>query len=136
MSNFKKMIQRGLIGSLMGLFLNMTLLMFAALRTEVLTIQSSELIQYYMIYAVSGFYFSAISIVFNIEEWSLLKQCITHVCLTLPFLPIAHMIGFMPDHTIGRIIFVGMYLSGYVISFIIYKIHLRKQVQIINASLS
>lgn len=135
MNYFKESFRRGLIGILMGLFLSHTLFLIAALGQDTMTVQSSMYISHYFIYGISGFYFAAISILFNIEEWSLLRQFITHICLTLPFLPIAHYIGIMPNNTLGRLSFIGFYLSGYIISFIIYMFHLKKQAKAINSAL-
>ncbi|MBI9014172.1 MAG: DUF3021 domain-containing protein [Clostridiales bacterium] len=135
MSYIKEGTRRGLIGILMGLFLSYTMFLLASLQHDVISIESSVFIKQYMMYAISGFYFAFISIIFSIEEWSVLKQFITHVLSTLPFLPIAHMIGMMPQNTMARVSFIGFYLSGYAISFIIYKIYLKKQAQLINASL-
>ncbi len=135
MSYLKEGIRRGLIGILMGLFLSYTMFLFASLQHEIISIESSVFIKQYVMYSISGFFFAFISIIFSIEEWSVLKQFITHIILTLPFLPIAHAIGMMPDTAFGRVLFVGFYLLGYVISFILYKIYLKKQAQLINASL-
>jgi len=135
MSYLKEGIRRGLIGILMGLFLSYTMFLFASLQHEIISIESSVFIKQYVMYSISGFFFAFISIIFSIEEWSVLKQFITHIILTLPFLPIAHAIGMMLDTAFGRVLFVGFYLLGYVISFILYKIYLKKQAQLINASL-
>jgi len=135
MSYIKEGTRRGLIGILMGLFLSYTMFLLASLQHDVISIESSVFIKQYAMYGISGFYFAFISIIFSIEDWSVLKQFITHVIFTLPFLPIAHVIGMMPNTTFGRASFTGLYLSGYVVSFIIYKIYLKKQAQLINASL-
>ena len=135
MSYIKEVTKRGLIGILMGLFLSYTMFLFASLQHDIISIESSVFIQQYVMYALSGFYFAAISVLFSVEEWSVLKQFIVHVIMTLPFLPIAHLIGMMPRNTVGRIIFIAFYFSGYIISFIIYKLYLKKQAQLINASL-
>ncbi len=135
MNYYKEATRRGLIGLLMALFASYTTLMIVSIGQASLTLDTSVFLQQYFIYAISGFYFAGISILFSIDEWSLLRQFITHVICTLPFLPIAHFIGFMPSHTWGRLLFIGFYLSGYVISFVIYKVYLIKQTQAINASL-
>lgn len=135
MNYIKEGSRRGLIGILMGLFLSYTMFLLASLQHDVISIESSIFIKQYVMYGLSGFYFAFISIIFSIEDWSVLKQFITHVTFTLPFLPIAHMIGMMPHTTLARVSFIGFYLSGYVLSFIIYKIYLKKQAQLINASL-
>lgn len=135
MSYIKEGTRRGLIGILMGLFLSYTMFLFASLQHDIISIESSVFIQQYVMYASSGFYFAAISVLFSVEEWSILKQFIVHVIMTLPFLPIAHLIGMMPESAVGRIMFIAFYFSGYVISFIIYKLYLKKQAQLINASL-
>lgn len=135
MKLLKEALKRGLIGILSGLFLHSTILLLSSLGKETLTLSASGLQEYYMIYALGGFYFAGISVLFEVEEWSLLRQFITHVIATLPFLPIAYAIGLMPHTGLGITAFIGFYLSGYVVSFIIYLIHLKKQAQDINKAL-
>jgi len=135
MSYIKEGTRRGLIGILMGLFLSYTMFLLASLQHDVISIESSAFIKQYAMYGISGFYFAFISIIFSIEDWSVLKQFITHVICTLPFLPIAYTIKMMPNTTFGIVSFTGFYLSGYAVSFIIYKVYLKKQAQLINASL-
>jgi len=135
MNYIKEGTRRGLIGILMGLFLSYTMFILASLGHNTISIEVSEFVKQYLMYAVSGFYFAFISIYFSIEEWSILRQIITHVISTLPFLPIAYVLGMMPHTPFGMITFIAFYLSGYVISFIIYKQYLKKQASLINASL-
>jgi len=134
--NYKKeVLKRGLLGSLSALFLSYTVLVIASLGHETISLNVDELILQYAVYGISGFYLSAVSIIFNIEEWSLLKQFITHVICTLPFLPVAYFVGFMPQHLLGQLAFLAIYLSCYIASFLVYMMHLRKQTAAINSKL-
>ena len=135
MTYIKEAFKRGLIGILCGTFLSNTILMMVSLGKTNITLDASIFVQQYFIYAISGFYFSAISVIFNIEEWSVLKQVVSHVCLTIPFLPLAYYIKLMPNNTLGIVVFVSIYLSCYALSFVIYKAHLIKEAKLINEAL-
>lgn len=135
MSCLKESLKRGSIGLLMALFLSYTILVLSSIGHETMVIDVHKLLQLYCTYALSGFYLSAISIIFNIEKWSLFKQFTTHVLCTLPFLLIAYMTALMPENLVGRIIFIGLYLSSYIISYVIYRMHLVKEAKRINAVL-
>ncbi len=135
MSYIKEGTKRGLLGILSALFLSYTVLVLSTLNADIITFDTGVLSQQYLMYGLSGFYFAFISIIFSIEEWSILKQLTTHIVSTLPFLPIAYVSGMMPDSAFGITSFVGIYLSSYLVSFIIYKMHLKKQMKLINESL-
>lgn len=125
MKLFKEAVRRGLIGILMGLFLSHTLFFIAALGKDMISVQASTYISQYLTYGIFGFYFSAVSIIFNMKT-SISKRFLAHIVFTLPFLPIAYFIGFMPNNTFGIISFTSFYVIGYLISIILYKNHLRK----------
>jgi len=131
----KEGLKRGLIGILCGLSLMVTLILLNLEGTGTLSLDGGLFIEQYVIYGLSGFYFSALSVVFNIEEWSVLRQVVIHVLATLPFLPLAYWLGLMPRTGFGMGIFVGIYLSCYGLSFIIYKLHLIKEAKAINQAL-
>jgi len=101
MNLIKEGTRRGLIGLLMGLFASYTMFVFTSLSTEFITISSHLLVKQYMIYAISGFYFTFITIIFSMETLSVKKRILLHGLSTLPFLPIAYMINFMPHTTFG-----------------------------------
>lgn len=135
MDYIKEALKRGLMGIFTGLVLSHTLFLLAALKQDTLSVSSSMYIQHYLTYGILGFYFSSISILFSIEKWSLLRQFVTHIGCTLPFLPIAYMIDLMPGSLLGKMVFIGLYFAGYIISFIIYMHHLKQQARAINTAL-
>lgn len=135
MGYVKEGLRRGLIGFLMGIFLSYTMLLVSSLGHDIVTLDVKMLIQQYTMYGICGFYFAMISIYFSIEEWSFLRVILTHVVSTLPFLPLAYIIGMMPHSSFGIVSFVSIYLLCYICSFIAYLIYVKKQAKLINASL-
>lgn len=131
----KETIRRGILGGLTGLFAHSSLLTLAAFGTEKITLDSDRLITFYLAYAGFGFFYAAVSIIFSIESWSILRRFITHALVTLPGVILAYRI-FVPLKSSAQWLFGLIYLLAYVISFIIYLIHLRKEAKAINMQLS
>ncbi len=127
--------KRGLIGILSALVLSYTLLLVTSMPHDMISIQSNLLAKHYLLYAVSGFYFAFISIIFSIDEWSILKQFTSHIAASIPFLPIAYWTGMMPQNIVGILSFTSIFIACYLISFILYKLHLKKQAKLINDAL-
>jgi len=128
-------LRRGFLGAMMASFASYTMLVVSTLGHTTVSLDAPMLTQHYVFYLLSGLYLAGISVLFNIEEWSLLRQVVTHVICTLPFLPIGYMVGIMPRNLMGMSVFGGMYLSGYVVSYVLYKAHLKKEAELINEAL-
>lgn len=125
MKHFKEAMRRGLLGLITALFLSHTLFFITALKQSTLTVESSFFISHYITYGLSGFYFAAISVIFQMKL-QLKSRYIIHLLATAPILPIAHWIGLMPNTTLGRTIFFTGYVSSYIFSMIIYTFYRKK----------
>lgn len=120
MNYFKEAIKRGLLGLISALCLHHTLFFIISCQQSSFTIESSFFIGHYLIYGLSGFYFSAISVLFNMNM-TIKRKFGIHILLTAPFLPVAYITGFMPSHITGQLTFVFCYMASYILSFILYK---------------
>ncbi len=128
----KAILIRGLIGTIIGGFINATFIFGLSLTSEELVLTTSILrFQYFGALAI-GFYSAAVSIIFDIEEWSLLRQTITHGLLMTPYLPFAHYMGWMPGDLGGRFIFIGVYVLVYAIIWFSFKTYWTRKIRQMN----
>ncbi len=131
----KQFLLRGLIGMLIGLSIGYTVLLGYSYFGNNLSITSSVLQFNYFIGLGVGFWMSAASIVYDIEEWSLLRQTVTHGILILPYIPVAFVIGWAPTGVVGRILFILMYIIVYIIIWFSFKTYWTKKADELNEGL-
>lgn len=136
--NYKKeFIKRGLLGSTIGVFINQTILVFIILFSdkEYVT-DNNQVIFQYIISILVGIVFSAGSVIFEIEEWSLLRQTTTHfVLMSTVFFIAAYYAGWMPKDTLGISLFVVFFLLIYVIMWFLFKSYWDKKIKEVNEEL-
>ena len=130
----KKFIFRGLIGVAVGAVISEIVTMIYAFG-GMESIASSILIRNFTFSAIIGFYCTGISIVFDVDEWSLLRQTITHFILMTPYFYVAHLAGWMPKVLWGRLLFVAGYLIIYIIIWTSFRNYWRKKAAELNQGL-
>lgn len=135
MSYAKKFIIRGLIGIPIGVFINQLVYLIMAINNDIVSISSSVIITQFFVSVLCGFYLAGVSVVFDIEEWSMLRQTITHSIAMLPYFPIAYYAGWMPKSDIGITLFIANYFVVYVIIWISFKKYWEKKAKEINLEL-
>lgn len=126
-SYMNSVLKRGLYGLFIGAFISATAYFIFSFQGNQLTVPSTFVRVQYLASLFIGFYCAAISVVFDVEEWSLLKQTITHMILMIPYLPFAHYVGWMPDNFVGRIIFIGLFIIFYMILWLSFKTYWTKK---------
>ena len=110
----KKFITRGLItGIPFGVFIGQVVFAIFLLFTDVKNIETTK--EQYFVQLISsaftGFYCVGLSVVFNIEKWSLLKQTIINFLgMAIVYFP-----GWMPKNFIGIVYFTLNYLIVYIL---------------------
>jgi hypothetical protein len=145
----KKAIIRGMLGFPMGIFLSIsiTILISLSLGTgeynpvvpTLIDVTKSELnavILQYILSGILGFMFAAGSTVFEVEQFSLVKQVVIHFFISVfTMLPIAYILRWM-DHSIGGIVsYVGVFLIIYVVIWMIQYMSWKKKIHEINKKL-
>lgn len=115
MSYLKKFLIRGLLGIIIGVFINQLVFFIMAIKGNALQIESNIVISQFIISSIIGFYCAGVSVIFDIEEWSLLRQTATHSIAMLPYFPISIYAGWMPVTLIGRVMFILTYILFYII---------------------
>ncbi len=120
-------LKSGAIGSCIGVMLNSLFYFIAAFFKETLILSSDVVILNFIVCILVGFYCAAISVVYEIEHWSLLRATITHAILMAVYLPVAYFMGWMPTHLAGTIGFMIQYLVVYVIIWFSFKTYYAKK---------
>ena len=131
----KQLAVRVVCGGILGLAIGHTVYLIHALGGDVLILNPKNVIIHYIATLLVGMWCSGTSIVFDIEEWSLLRQTITHSILLAPYLPFAFYMGWVPPTTGGRIIFVFGYIITYAIIWFSFKIYWTKKAKELNEEL-
>lgn len=135
MNYFKKFFIRGLLGIVIGVFINQLVLFLLAMKGNVLEIESNIVISQFIISSIIGFYCAGISIIFDIEEWSLLRQTTTHSVAMFPYFLVSIYAGWMPINLIGKVIFILIYILVYVIIWFSIRKYWKKKAKELNEEL-
>ncbi|TDT63801.1 DUF3021 domain-containing protein [Fonticella tunisiensis] len=135
MEYIKKFVLRGLFGITFGVFINQLVYLIMALQGSIVQISSDIIISQFFLASLTGFYCTGISVIFEIEEWSLLRQTITHSIAMLPFFPISIYAGWIPGNLIGRVIFILNYILVYLIIWFSFKKYWEKKAKELNEGL-
>lgn len=131
----KKLLFRILYGSVIGLAVGHTSYFIYALSGNAITLEPRLVIINYLGALLVGIWCCGISIIFDIEEWSLLRQTITHSILLAPYLPFAFYIGWVPPTICGKIYFVLVYFIIYLIIWFSFKLYWTKKAKELNEEL-
>ncbi len=131
----KTFLFRGLLGMFLGLSIGYTALMLIVGAEGQLVMTLDSLSFHYFMAMFVGFYMGAVSVVYDVEEWSLLRQTITHGILILPYIPLAFSIGWAPPTLVGRLLFILMYIVVYGIIWFCIKTYWRRRARELNDEL-
>jgi hypothetical protein len=135
MSYLKKFLIRGLLGIIIGVFINQLVFFIMAMKGNILYIQSNLIISQFIISSIIGFYCAGVTVIFGIEEWSLLRQTVTHSIAMLPYFPISIYVGWMPITLIGRVMFILIYILLYIIIWFSIRKYWEKKAKELNEEL-
>lgn len=133
----KKALKRGVYGISIGVFINQIIFAIIALREGLQgTVEVNMMFNQFIISAILGFGLAAVSIVFDVDHWSSLKQTVVHfIIFSFIYFPIAIYAEWMPTGIIPRILFVIFYIIIYVIAWFSIKAYWKKKTMEINKKL-
>ncbi|MBN2797495.1 MAG: DUF3021 domain-containing protein [Clostridia bacterium] len=131
----KQVMIRGLIGMLIGLAMGYTVILGMSLSNGTLVIESKVVLFNYLAAIAVGFYMAASTVIFDVEEWSLMRQTSIHSLVNLPYLWVAAKIHWMPEQTAGRIVFILFYFSFYAAIWLGFKLYWSHKLKDLNAEL-
>jgi|LGVE01.1.fsa_nt_gb predicted MFS family arabinose efflux permease len=137
----KKMFSRCIFGFELGVFIGylITILVslylssteYSPVMTPLIAVTGSELmavILQFFLFGILGVGFGFGSLIFEMENWSILKQTIVHfIIITIVLFPIAYF-GEWTDHTIvGILIYCGIAAVVYLIIYLIRNALSKKE---------
>ncbi|WP_105618698.1 DUF3021 domain-containing protein [Vallitalea okinawensis] len=133
----KEAFKRGFLGMFLGVFLNQLIFVILILSGEIPDmINAHYMIPQFFISIGIGFYIAVITIIFQIESWSILKQTIYHfIAMGIVYLPAAYFAGWMPPHLIGRVSFIALYILIYVILWLSFKTYWKRKIEMLNTEI-
>lgn len=141
---FKKIVKRGLLGFMIGVFIGETILIinsllagkgvFYPINPLLVSRDGAQLtlviIQYVMT-GIIGMMFAASSVIFEMENWSLLKQTLVHFIIASVVMYICgYICNWFPlnfkSSAIWFAVFIGFYLIFWIGFTVYYRVIIRK----------
>ena len=145
----KAVAKRAILGFIYGVFIGQTILIIESLfmrdgnfypvSTALINLMGTNLgavILQYFLTGIMGAVFASSSVIFEMDEWSLLRQSIIHfIVVSIP----SYIAGFLCcwfPHTVGStLIWFGVFIVVYFIFWISFMLYYRKKVKTINEAL-
>lgn len=132
MDYLKTAAKRGIYGIFIGVFIGQIFVVIAALTNDTLVIESRDYLINFFGCAVIGYYCVAISICYDVEEWSLLRQTTTHAILISPYIVLAYFMRWTPQGALGMVLYVIFFIITYAIVWYCIKLYWQKRANEIN----
>ncbi|WP_102399360.1 DUF3021 domain-containing protein [Haloimpatiens massiliensis] len=134
MSYVKKALLRGFYGITIGVFINQVIFVMMALRGSFpADVSVSIMVSQFVISSLLGFGIAACSVIFEVDNWSLLKQTVVHFILfSFIYFPAAVCGKWMPDNLNGKLIFILIYILIYVCYWFSFKYYWSRKARKIN----
>lgn len=129
-------LRRGLMGIPLGVFISQIILIILIMLGKIDSVTTSIIIEQFIVSSIVGFYFASISIIYEVDEWSLLKQTIIHAIANIPFFPIAIYAGWIENNLKSIIIYFIIYILIYMCIWMSITIYWRNKTKIINKKLN
>lgn len=145
----KEVAKRASLGFMIGVFIGQTILILESLMmrdgnfypftTGLLELAGTKIgavvIQYF-ITGIIGSMFAGTSVLFEIDEWSLLRQTATHFIISSIVMYIAGFIsGWFPHTVRSTIIWFVVFIVIYIIFWTSFTLYYKNKVQKINEAL-
>ncbi|HDR7715339.1 DUF3021 domain-containing protein [Bacillus sp. GX] len=97
------------------------------------TVETKTLIMYLVTANLVGLIFSFASFIFEKEEWSILKQTMTHFIVLLgAFLPTAIWIGWVPNRFGPILVCIGSFIVIYFIIWFMMTLYWKRKITKLN----
>lgn len=132
MSIKKELIKRFVLGAPFGLVLTQLITVFSVMGHETVTLEVNSYIILFFASLLLGGYLSAASIVYNIEQWGLMRQTSIHLILMIPFFFVAYYLGWLPISIGGILLYIIAWLCAYGVLWNIIRIHYKNVAKDLN----
>ena len=145
----KEVAKRAILGFIYGVFIGQTILIieslfmrdgnFYAVSTSLLELAGTKIaaviIQYFLT-GIIGTTFAATTVIFEMDNWSLLRQTILHFIIVSIVMYIAGFLcGWFPHTVVSTLIWFGVFVVVYVIFWICFSMYYKNKVKKINSHL-
>ena len=145
----KAVAKRAILGFIYGVFIGQTILIleslmardgnFYAVSNSLLNLVGTKIgavIVQYFLTGVIGTTFAATTVIFEIDEWSLLRQTILHFIITSVVMYIAGFLcGWFPHTVASTLVWFGVFIVIYIIFWICFSTYYKNKVKKINEAL-
>ena len=145
----KAVSKRAILGFIYGVFIGQTILIieslfmrdgnFYAVSASLLELAGTKIaaviIQYFLT-GIIGLTFASTTVIFEMDEWSLLRQTIIHFIITSIVMYVAGFLcGWFP-HTVGSTLaWFGVFVVVYLIFWICFSLYYKNKVKKMNEAL-
>lgn len=143
---FGKIVKRGLLGFMIGVFIGQTILILNSLLAgkgiyypinplmiDIEGPQLSRVIIQYFLTGVIGTTFAACSVIFEMDKWSILKQTLIHFVIVSVVMYFCGFICNWFEHNVkSTLIWFGIFLSYYILFWFGFTIYYKVQVKKMN----
>ena len=144
-----KIIKRGLLGFVYGIFIGQTILIleslfkgdgsFTAYSSYLASITSTEIgavMLQYLVTGIIGITFASTTVIFENEKWSLVHQIVVHFLITSVVMFFSGFLcGWFPHTVISTIIWFGVFIVVYVIMLISFTMYYKKKARELNEAI-
>lgn len=133
----KELLKRGIIGAAIGVFINQIIfVIISSFYGFSGTVDVRMMVNNFVIASLLGFAIAAASIVFSIENWSVLKKTIIHfIIMSAAYFPASVLGNWMPENISGKVGYVIVFALIYVLIWFAYKIYWTKKISELNKQL-
>lgn len=145
----KKVISRALLGFPIGVFVTCLISLIISLiigegnyfaaSPQIIEVYKGELNAVILQFGLSGILgsiYAAASLIWDIDNWSILKQTVTHFwVISLGLLPIAYLLYWMEHSLKGILVYFGVFISMYIFIWMSLYISYKIKIKNINSSL-
>ena len=145
----KEVTKRAILGFIYGVFIGQTILIieslfmrdgnFYAVSNSLLELAGTKIaavIIQYFITGIIGTSFAATTVIFEMDNWSLLRQTILHFIIVSIVMYIAGFLcGWFPHTVVSTLIWFGVFVVVYVIFWICFSMYYKNKVKKINEAL-
>ncbi len=144
-----KIIKRGLLGFVYGIFIGQTILIleslfkgdgsFTAFSSYLASITSTEIgavMLQYLVTGIIGITFASTTVIFEIEKWSLVHQIVVHFLITSVVMYFSGFLcGWFPHTVTSTIIWFAVFIVVYVIMLIRFTMYYKKKARELNEAI-
>ena len=145
----KAVAKRAVLGFIYGVFIGQTILIleslmmrdgnFYAVSSSLLELVGTKItaviIQYFLT-GIIGLTFASTTVIFEMDEWSLLRQTIIHFIITSIVMYIAGFLcGWFPHTVVSTLVWFGVFVVVYLIFWICFSLYYKNKVKKMNEAL-